>query len=865
MEPQGDLQAASTYINNVLLARGLVKSGRPIDFANPEDEDGGVATTMARIINLVNDLVLRRDEKLQTKTSELSRSLALAEAQERALKTNMSNAEATVRGLKEQVQRMKTTVQQVRSQCANDIRKRDLELQKLKSHLADRQRGKRDGLGVTTININPAASQSSRTRYLSGGEGVHDPGYSLKQETNEFLTQLCQTLSDENDSLIILARNTVNTLKELQGLSPEDPGAENGCSHGAASTGPQRSTHGGPAVASLPASCEELSGEMDQVLEHLRTLLTNPSFVPLEEVEVRDEEIKRLREGWEKMESRWRQAVSMMDGWHKRIAHGGGSVRAEELRMGLKLDVQVDTRHSRVRDGDVAMHSPIFEDQEEEENEYDDGEGMEESKPTQEVIESPPEPQPQPSPIRALKERSDNILSATQPPRKEVAFSEGPRKTATRSQPEEDDTMPVKAHQSDAVTRRPSRKRCESTSKPQGPRPAPTRMSVHQKLAAAEIEARAAEQARREQESRKRSRGGKSPLTHEPFTPKPFEETDIEVQISHCGVCGSDIHTIRSGWAPADYPCVVGHEIVGTAVRVGSKVAPPTPDDAVIKPGDRVGIGAQCSSCLKPDCEACADGEESYCPKIVGTYNSRFPDGSKAYGGYANRWRGPGHFVFQIPEQLRSEEVAPMLCGGVTVFAPLRRFGAGPGKSVGIVGIGGLGHMGLLFAKAMGCDSVVAISRSSAKKTDALGSEGGGQGLGADTFIATGEDKNWARKHARSLDLIICTVSGENMPLSGYLRLLKRNGTFVQVGAPEEPLPALRAFSLIQKGVKVTGSNIGSPADIRAMLKLAAEKGVRAWVQTRAMEEVNLALAEMHEGKARYRYVLENGGKVGKL
>ncbi|KAL3445977.1 hypothetical protein BJX65DRAFT_296638 [Aspergillus insuetus] len=917
MEPQGDLQAASTYINNVLLARGLVKSGRPIDFANPEDEDGGVATTMARIINLVNDLVLRRDREAEHRenlattirtlraedshktveiTSELSRSLALAEAQERALKTSMSSAEATVRGLKEQVQRMKTTVQQVRSQCANDIRKRDLELQKLKAHLADRQRGKRDGLGVTTININPAASQSSRTRYLSGGEGVHDPGYSLKQETNEFLTQLCQTLSDENDSLILLARNTVNTLKELQGLSSEDSGAENGYSHGATSTGAQRSTHGAFAVASLPASCEELSGEMDQVLEHLRTLLTNPSFVPLEEVEVRDEEIKRLREGWEKMESRWRQAVSMMDGWHKRIAHGGGSVRAEELRMGLKLDVQVDTRHSRVRDEDVAMHSPIFEDQEEEENEFDDGEDMEESTSAQEAIESPPEPQPQPSPSRALKERSDNIVSAGQPPRKEVAFSEGSRKAATKTQPEEDDTMPVKAHQSDAVTRRPSRKRGESTSKPQGPRPAPARMSVHQKLAAAEIEARAAEQARREQESRKRSRGGKvarkrtgdqilgktlltmpdtftgwvahdpkSPLTHEPFTPKPFEETDIEVQISHCGICGSDIHTIRSGWAPADYPCVVGHEIVGTAVRVGSKVAPPTPDDPVIKPGDRVGIGAQCSSCLKPDCEACTDSEESYCPKIVGTYNSRFPDGSKAYGGYANRWRGPGHFVFKIPEQLRSEEAAPMLCGGVTVFAPLRRFGAGPGKSIGIVGIGGLGHMGLLFAKAMGCDSVVAISRSSSKKADALGSEGGAQGLGADTFIATGEDKNWARKHARSLDLIICTVSGENMPLSGYLRLLKRNGTFVQVGAPEEPLPALRAFALIQKGVKVTGSNIGSPADIRAMLELAAEKGVRAWVQTRPMEEVNLALAEMHEGKARYRYVLENGGKVGKL
>ncbi|KAL4954898.1 Afadin and alpha-actinin-binding-domain-containing protein [Aspergillus filifer] len=518
MEPQGDLQAASTYINNVLLARGLVKSGRPIDFANPENEEGGTPNTMARIINLVNDLVLRRDreaehrenlattirtlraedshktveiEKLQTKKSELSRSLALAEAQERAFKTNVSSAEATIRGLKEQVQRMKTTVQQVRSQCANDIRKRDLELQKLKAHLADRQRGKRDGLGVTTININPSASQS-RSRYLSGGEGVHDPGYSLKEETNEFLTQLCQQLSDENDTLISLARNTVSTLKELQGLSEEET-AENRYSHAAS----QRSMHGGPAVTNLPASCEELSGEMDQVLEHLRTLLTNPSFVPLEEVEVRDVEINRLREGWEKMESRWRQAVTMMDGWHKRIAQGGGSVRADELRMGLKLDVNVDTRHSRVKDSDVAMHSPIFEDQEDEE--LEDEEEMSEEVPSPDPT---PEEQPQPSASRALKERTDNTV-APQPPRKGVAFEKDSKPTP-KSQ-EEDDTMPIKAHQSDAVTRRPSRKRVE----PKGPRPAPTRMSVPQKLAAAENEARAAEQARRGQESRKRTRGGK--------------------------------------------------------------------------------------------------------------------------------------------------------------------------------------------------------------------------------------------------------------------------------------------------------------------------------------------------------------------
>ncbi|KAL4945931.1 hypothetical protein BDV06DRAFT_174191 [Aspergillus oleicola] len=355
----------------------------------------------------------------------------------------------------------------------------------------------------------------------------------------------------------------------------------------------------------------------------------------------------------------------------------------------------------------------------------------------------------------------------------------------------------------------------------------------------------------------------KSPLIHSQFTPKPFTPSDIEITITHCGICGTDIHTIRSGWAPADYPCVVGHEIIGFATRIGAtanETKPANDPTQQIKEGDRVGVGAQSSSCLKPDCEACSDGEESYCPHMVATYNSRYPDGSKSFGGYANKWRGPGHFVFRIPDSLGSAQAAPLLCGGVTVYAPLKKYGAGKGKKVGIVGIGGLGHMGILFARAMGSDSVVAISRSSSKKDDAV------TGLGADTFIATSEDKNWAKHHSRTLDIIICTVSGKDMPLSGYLRLLKRDGVFVQVGAPEEPLPALRAFSLIQKGVKVTGSSIGSTADIRDMLALAAEKGMRPWVELRVMEEVNKALGDMHEGKARYRYVLENRNRdVGKL
>ncbi|RAK99363.1 uncharacterized protein BO80DRAFT_410638 [Aspergillus ibericus CBS 121593] len=543
MEPQ-NLEAASTYINNVLLARGLLKGGRPIEFANPEDEDGGSAATMGRIINLVNDLVLRRDreaehrenlattirtlrvedsqktaelEKVKTKASELSRSLALAEAQERALKSNVASADATIRGLKEQVQRMKTTIQQVRAQCANDIRKRDLEMQKLKSHLAERQRGKREGLSMTTININPAASQTSRSRLTAGGEGINDPGYSLKQETNDFLTELCQTLSDENDTLISLARNTVETLKDLQGLSQAEE--DDKYSTGVASVGPSRSVQG--SVTALPTSCDELSTQMDHVLEHLRTLLTNPSFVPLEEVEMRDEEIKRLREGWEKMEGRWSQAVTMMDGWHKRMADGGHSVQAEELRRGMDLDLRLDIAKALSKDGErePTIQSPIFEDQQAEEEEEKAAE-----KSTTESNRRSPTPKKAPRSTRetrskrasqALKERSDNIMTGRSP--RKVSFTTGLQDSP--SVPSVDDeTLQVKAHQSEAVTRRSSRRKPESKvlSRPQ-PKDSrlatavqgstsQARLSVPQKLAAVESEARAAEQARKEGESRKRGR-----------------------------------------------------------------------------------------------------------------------------------------------------------------------------------------------------------------------------------------------------------------------------------------------------------------------------------------------------------------------
>lgn len=441
----------------------------------------------------------------------------------------MSSAEATIRGLKEQVQRMKTTVQQVRAQCANDIRKRDLEMQKLKSHLAERQRGKREGLSVTTININPAA-KGSQLR-ASGGERVHDPGYSLQQETTEFLTELCQNLSDENDALIDLARNTVATLKELQGLpQTEERDGDDEVAQMTTSVGPQKSAS---TVTALPTSCEELSTRMDAVLDHLRTLLTNPSFVPLEEVEIRDQEIGRLREGWEKMENRWKQAVSMMDGWQRRLTDGGDSVRVEELKRGMTLDLSFTSTEdvsiqSRLETSNI---SPILEDQQEEDSEG----GMEtEDRDPEAEGSNPPETRPKIRKVpeqfdRALRERSENAIARPKRLRK-VSFTPGLQGSPCEPSTQDEETLQIKAHKAETVTRRPSRRKTDTSSTRQVSRTysqkgirhrmlilfssqtngKDSQLSVSQKLAAVEDEARLAEQSRKERESRKRSRPEKA-------------------------------------------------------------------------------------------------------------------------------------------------------------------------------------------------------------------------------------------------------------------------------------------------------------------------------------------------------------------
>ncbi|KAH8703274.1 putative quinone oxidoreductase [Talaromyces proteolyticus] len=337
-------------------------------------------------------------------------------------------------------------------------------------------------------------------------------------------------------------------------------------------------------------------------------------------------------------------------------------------------------------------------------------------------------------------------------------------------------------------------------------------------------------------------------LKWQTYEPKAWEETDVDIKVTHCGICGSDLHTLRSGWGATAYPCVVGHEIVGIAVRVGSEVKH-------VKVGDRVGVGAQSDSCLNRSgkCPDCSAGRENLCfnKGRCDTYNSVFLNGGKSYGGYADYNRTPGHFVIKIPDGLSSAAAAPMLCGGITTYAPLKNNGCGPGKRVAIIGVGGLGHFGILWAKALGADRVVGISRKESKRTDVLK-------LGADDYIATSEQKNWAQEHSGSFDLIISTVSSPNMPLRDYMRLLDSNGILVQVGAPEDKLPDLLAFDFIMKGKSLSGSLIGPPAQIEEMLQFAVEKNVQPWIEERPLTEANQAIVDMENGLARYRYTLVN-------
>ncbi|HET7360103.1 MAG TPA: NAD(P)-dependent alcohol dehydrogenase [Rhodanobacteraceae bacterium] len=322
---------------------------------------------------------------------------------------------------------------------------------------------------------------------------------------------------------------------------------------------------------------------------------------------------------------------------------------------------------------------------------------------------------------------------------------------------------------------------------------------------------------------------------------------DVQIDIAYCGVCQSDLHTVRSQWGGTRYPCVPGHEIVGHVSAVGAAVKR-------FKVGDIVGVGCMVDSCQH--CPSCAEGLEQYCENgFVGTYNGKTPDApGHTLGGYSQRIVVSDKFVLEIrhpQEQLAA--VAPLLCAGITTYSPLRHWQAGPGRKVGIVGIGGLGHMGVKLAHAMGAHTV-AFTTSANKRQDALD-------LGADEVVVSRNADEMAR-HAGTFDLILDTVAASH-DLDAYTGLLRRDGTLVLIGVPEHPHPSPGVANLIFKRTAIGGSLIGGIAETQEMLDFCAAHGIVADIEMISMRDIDDAYDRMLESDVKYRFVIDNASLAG--
>jgi alcohol dehydrogenase (NADP+) len=315
--------------------------------------------------------------------------------------------------------------------------------------------------------------------------------------------------------------------------------------------------------------------------------------------------------------------------------------------------------------------------------------------------------------------------------------------------------------------------------------------------------------------------------------------TDVEIEILFCGVCHSDLHTARNEWHNTIYPNVPGHEIVGRVTKVGQSVNK-------FKVGDLAAVGCMVDSCR--ECESCKEGLEQYCEKgNVGTYNS--PDahlGVQTFGGYSQTIVVDESYTLRVPENLDPAAAAPLLCAGITTYSPLRHWNVGPGQKVGIVGIGGLGHMGVKLAKAMGAH-VVVITTSASKVEDA-------KRLGADEIILS-TDADQMRKNAGSLHFILDCVSASH-DINAYLSLLKRDGSLTLVGAPEHPLP-VAPFSLIPARKSFSGSMIGGIRETQEMLDFCGEHNITSDIELINMQEINDAYERLLKGDVKYRFVID--------
>ena len=332
-----------------------------------------------------------------------------------------------------------------------------------------------------------------------------------------------------------------------------------------------------------------------------------------------------------------------------------------------------------------------------------------------------------------------------------------------------------------------------------------------------------------------------SPLASTTIAQRDPTANDVQIEILFCGICHSDLHQARNEWSglmPTAYPCVPGHEIVGRVIKVGSGVKK-------FKSGDLAAVGCMVDS--DGTCPECKAGFEQFCPNMILTYN--FPDkhtGGVTYGGYSDSIVVDERFVLRVPANLSLAGVAPLLCAGITTYSPLRHWGIGKGKKVGVVGLGGLGHMGVKFAHALGAH-VVVFTTSPGKKDDALR-------LGADEVVVS-RDANQMAKHADSFDFILDAVAAEH-DLNAYIQLLRRDGNLTMVGAPEKPL-AVAVFGLLFRRRSFSGSIIGGIAETQEMLDFCGQNNITADVEVIPIQKVNEAYERLLKSDVKYRFSID--------
>lgn len=328
------------------------------------------------------------------------------------------------------------------------------------------------------------------------------------------------------------------------------------------------------------------------------------------------------------------------------------------------------------------------------------------------------------------------------------------------------------------------------------------------------------------------------PLVPTTVTRREVGSNDVLIKIEYAGICHSDIHTVRGDWGPQPFPVTPGHEIIGTVVEAGADVTNH-------KVSDRVGVGCMVNSCR--ECSNCRNDDEQYCLNgTVFTYASTDRDGTATQGGYSTHVVVDADFVLKVPDGIASAEAAPLLCAGITTYSPLQHWGAGPGKKVAIVGLGGLGHLGVKIAHALGAE-VTVLSQTLKKQEDGLR-------LGADRYYAT-SDPDTFKNLANSFDLIVNTVSAD-IDVDAYLKLLAVNGTLVNVGAPAEPM-SVNVFSLLGGRRSFAGSMIGGIAATQDMLHFCAEHHIGADVEVISADEINTAYERVLASDVRYRFVID--------